>query len=135
MPSAPVLKKVCPFIPAGEDVLVAIAFYEQKLGFKKQWQDSDVPELALVARDGIEIFLQKNPDSSIAEWTLLRIEVKNIEALYQEYLSRDPVEGRANRVLIHPNGALEHKAWGSQEFSILDPNGVCITFYEFLGMT
>jgi hypothetical protein len=62
---------------------------------------------------------------SIAEWALLRIEVKNIEALYQEYLSRD-------RTLIYLDGALERKAWGSQEFSILDPNGVCIAFYEFL---
>lgn len=124
MPPAPILKKVCPFIPAGERVLVAIAFYEQKLGFKKQWQDSDEPELALVVRDDIEIFLQKNSDASIAEWTLLRIEVRGIEALYQEYVSRD-------RTIIHPDGALEHKAWGSQDFSVLDPNGVCITFYEF----
>lgn len=128
MPSAPTLKKVCPFIPAGEDLLGAIAFYEQKLGFKKQWQDSDTPELALVSRDEIEIFLQRNPDRAIAEWTLLRIEVNDIEALYGEYLSRD-------RSLVHPDGPLERKAWGSQDFSILDPNGVCITFYEFLTST
>jgi uncharacterized glyoxalase superfamily protein PhnB len=128
MPSAPILKRVCPFIPAGENVVAAIAFYEQKLGFKKQWQDSDDPELALVSRDDIEIFLQKNPDPSVAEWTLLRIEVSGVEALYQEYLKRD-------RSVIHPDGALEKKSWGSRDFSILDPNGVCITFYEFLGTT
>ncbi|NDJ19308.1 VOC family protein [Myxacorys almedinensis] len=133
MPSAPILKKVCPFIPSGEDLSATIAFYEQKLGFKKQWQDSDHPELALISRDEIEIFLQKNPDPAIAEWTLLRIEVNGIAALYQEYLSLSGF-GEGGRSLIHPDGALERKAWGSQEFSVLDPNGVCITFYEFLAM-
>lgn len=118
------LKKVAPFIPAGENVLRTIEFYEQKLGFKRQWQDSGTPELALIARDEIELFLQRNEDPDLAEWTTLRIEVENVTELYREFVDRDPS-------IIHPNGKIEKKAWGSTDFTILDPNGVCITFYEF----
>ena len=32
--------------------------------------------------------------------------------------------------VIHPNGYLTTKPWGTQEFAILDPAGVCMTFYE-----
>jgi hypothetical protein len=78
----------------------------------------------LIARDEIELFLQRNGDVTLAEWTTLRIEVQGLEKLYQEFVDRDPK-------MIHPNSALEKKAWGSTDFSILDPNGVCITFYEF----
>jgi uncharacterized glyoxalase superfamily protein PhnB len=118
------LKKVCPFIPAGGNVLQTIGFYEQKLGFKREWQDGDTPELALVSRDEIELFLQRNEDTYLAEWTTLRIEVENVAGLYQEFVDRDST-------IIHANGKLEKKPWGSTDFSILDPNGVCITFYEF----
>lgn len=117
------LRKVCPFLPAGNDVIRTIEFYEQKLGFKRQWQSGIHPELALVSRDDVDLFLQKL-DPELAELTTLRIEVQNVAALYQELVERD-------RTLIHLNGALEKKAWGSTDFSILDLNGVCITFYEF----
>jgi catechol 2,3-dioxygenase-like lactoylglutathione lyase family enzyme len=118
------LRRVCPFIPAGENVAETIRFYQQKLGFKLVWQDSDLPELALVSRDEIELFLQKNSDPEVAEWTILRIEVQDITELYREIVNCD-------RALIHPNGDLEKKSWGSTDFTILDCNGVCITFYEF----
>lgn len=118
------LRKVCPFIPAGNNVLRTIQFYEQKLGFDRQWQDSDDPELALIVRDDVELFLQKNLDPLLAEWATLRIEVRDVAGLFREIVDRDPA-------LIHPNGALEKKSWGSTDFTILDPNGVCITFYEF----
>lgn len=123
-PAMSTLRKVCPFIPAGDNVLRTIEFYEQKLGFKRQWQNSADPELALIVRDQVELFLQKNPDLFFAEWATLRIEVRDVAGLYREVLDRDPA-------LIHPNGALEKKSWGSTDFTILDLNGVCITFYEF----
>lgn len=118
------LRRVCPFIPAGDDVARTIEFYEQKLGFKRQWQSSETPELALILRDQIELFLQKSADPELAEWTTLRIEVQGIADLYREIVVCD-------RTLIHPNGTLEKKPWGSTDFTILDCNGVCLTFYEF----
>ena len=101
-----------------------INFYENKLGFKCQWQDSEMPDLALVSRDQVELFLQRSEDVSLAEWTTLRIEVENVTALYREVIERDAA-------IVHPDGKLEKKPWGSTDFTILDLNGVCVTFYEF----
>ena len=41
--------------------------------------------------------------------------------LYEEYQAKG---------VIHPNGRLDEKLWGTKEFGGLDPTGVCITFYE-----
>jgi len=50
-----------------------------------------------------------------------RIHVQHVEQLYAEYQAQG---------VIHPNGQLATKPWGTQEFAILDPAGVCVTFYE-----
>ena len=78
-------------------------------------------EMAIVKRDAVEIFLCKNDDRYVAEQTSFRIQVQHVEALYAEYQAQG---------VIHPNGQLATKPWGTQEFAILDPAGVCITFYE-----
>jgi hypothetical protein len=33
-----------------------------------------------------------------------------------------------NKIDIHPNGALETKAWGQREFALLDPDNNLLTF-------
>lgn len=119
----PILGKISPIIPAGDDVEKAIAFYEEQLGFTVLYQEGQPITLALVQRDAAEIFLQKNADQHLAEWTTFRIEVQQIEALYQE------LQAKGGR-MIHPKGQLELKPWGMKEFVILDPAGVAITFYE-----
>jgi hypothetical protein len=50
-----------------------------------------------------------------------RIQMEDIENLYTEYQAQN---------VIHPNGSLEVKPWGKKEFSIIDLDGVCITFFE-----
>jgi hypothetical protein len=77
--------------------------------------------MAIIKRDAIEIFLFKNDDRHVSEQTAFRIHVAHIEALYEEYQAKD---------VIHPNGRLDEKPWGTKEFGVLDPTGVCITFYE-----
>jgi hypothetical protein len=47
--------------------------------------------------------------------------VRYIEPLYEEY--------KASWV-IHPNGLLETKPWGTKEFTILDLDKNAITFVE-----
>ncbi len=80
--------------------------------------------MAIVKRDTAEIFLVKNDYKQlVAEEISLRIHVTNIEQLYQEFQSK-------GEEIIHPNGKLEAKPWGVKEFVVLDPAGVCITFYE-----
>ena len=121
MNDRPVLGNLSPLIPAGGNVDTTITFYEQKLGFTTMHKEGDPTELAIVKRDTVEIFLCKNDDRSLAEQTSFRVSVVHVEQLYGEYQAQG---------VIHPNGQFEAKLWGTQEFAILDPTGVCITFYE-----
>lgn len=105
-----------PVFPAS-NVSETIAFYEQ-LGFQKVWHDESY---GIVARDSIQLHLWKCADKHIAENTGCRINVTNIHALYDEYLSHQ---------IIHPNAPLSEKPWGTHEFAILDVNGNLITFAE-----
>ena len=119
MEQTPVLEAITPMIPAGGDLDAAIAFYEQ-LGFTKTWQHGDT---ARMSRDAVNILLFQNEDRHLAEWTSCRVQVANIEALYEEF-------SQMGGQMIHPNGKLETKPWGLKEFAILDPAGVCLTFFE-----
>jgi uncharacterized glyoxalase superfamily protein PhnB len=121
MLNTPLLGNLSPFIPAGSDVDATLAFYVQKLGFTTRYTQGEPTELAIVTRDAVEIFLCRNDDRSVAEQTSFRIHVQHVEHLYAEYQAQG---------VIHPNGQLATKPWGTQEFAILDPAGVCITFYE-----
>jgi uncharacterized glyoxalase superfamily protein PhnB len=123
MNQQPVLKSITPLIPAGGDIEKSIAFYEQQLGFTTIYTEGNPIEIAIIRRDAAEIILQRNDDRNLAEWTTFRIQVENIEQLYQELLAR-------GGEMIHPNGKLESKPWGMKEFTVLDVAGVGITFYE-----
>ncbi len=121
MSDRPVLGNLSPMIPAGADVETAIVFYEQKLGFTTIHKEGEPTEMAIVTRDAVEIFLCKNDDRYLAEQTAFRMHVEYVERLYEEYQAQG---------VIHPNGQLATKPWGTTEFAVLDPAGVCITFYE-----
>ena len=121
MPTAPVLGKLSPLIPAGSDVEASLAFYVQHLGFTTKYKQGEPTAMAIIQRDAVEIFLCRNADRYVAEQTSCRIHVQHVEQLYREYQAQG---------VIHPNGQLTMKPWGTQEFAILDPAGVCITFYE-----
>ena len=121
MHNTPVLGNLSPLIPAGSDVDATLTFYTQKLGFTTINTVGDPPEMAIIQRDAVQIFLCRNDDRYVAEQTSFRIHVHHIEPLYAEYQAQG---------VIHPNGYLTTKPWGTQEFAILDPAGVCITFYE-----
>jgi uncharacterized glyoxalase superfamily protein PhnB len=97
-----VLGNISPMIPAGSDVAGAIAFYEEQLGFTT-------------------IYTEGNPIT--LEWTTFRIQVENIEQLYEEFQAK-------GGAMFHPNGQLQIQPWGAKEFVVLDIVGVCITFYE-----
>lgn len=124
MSNSPRLRNISPIIPAGDDMEKAIAFYEQQLGFTTIHKEGNPVTMAIVKRDEAEIFLQKNSDKYLAQWTTFRIQVEHVEQLYSEFQSK-------GGGMIHPDGLLEMKPWGVKEFAVLDPAGVCITFYEF----
>jgi catechol 2,3-dioxygenase-like lactoylglutathione lyase family enzyme len=110
-------KQVIPKFPAA-DVQLALAFYEQKLGFVRLF---DYGDYAAVERDNLEIHLWACDDKRLAENTGCRVGVTDIEELYAEYQQAD---------VIHPNGALEEKPWGMKEFVALDMDGNALFFFE-----
>ncbi len=120
----PVLENLRPITPAGKDLNAAIAFYETELGFKVTYRD-DSGGMAIIARDSAEMMLQQSDDAHWASQTAYLIRTRNVKAMYDECLAKG---GKA----IHPNGKLQKRPWGTTEFSVLVPAGVCITFYEFL---
>lgn len=124
MSNIPRLGTVIPILPAGSDVEKAIAFYEQQLGFTTIYKEGDPITMAIIERDAAELFLYQNDDTHLAKGTALRIQVDRIEQLHEEFQAKG---GR----MIHPKGTLQLKPWGAKEFVVLDPAGVCITFYEF----
>jgi catechol 2,3-dioxygenase-like lactoylglutathione lyase family enzyme len=107
------LRSAVPVLPA-RDIAEAVAFYA-KLGFKAGYVDDDY---AVLSRDGAEMHFFKNADSAYAAKTTTRLNASAIDAFHA-------LCGKAG--VIHPNGALADKPWGTREFSILDPSGVCIT--------
>jgi len=118
-----VLGNISPMIPAGTDVAGAIAFYEEQLGFTTIYTEGMPITLAIVKRNSAEVFLYQNDDPHLAKWTTFRIQVENIEQLYEEFQAK-------GGAMLHPNGQLQTQPWGAKEFVVLDIVGVCITFYE-----
>jgi catechol 2,3-dioxygenase-like lactoylglutathione lyase family enzyme len=111
-----VFRGLTPLSPA-KDPAAAVGFYVEKLGFRDHGNEN----VARVIRGNVEIMFYQTDDQHLVDWTSFRIHVEHIEALFKEY--------QANHV-IHPNGDLETKPWGTKEFSIIDLDGVCITFFE-----
>lgn len=98
------------------------AFYLEKLGFSELGA-SDFPAYLMVRKDLIELhffeFKALDPNENYGQ---IYVRVHGIEDFYQQL--------KAGGVEIHPNGPLQLKPWGQQEFSILDPDNNLITFGE-----
>ncbi|MBZ0135207.1 MAG: VOC family protein [Planctomycetes bacterium] len=119
------LLKGIPVLPV-EDFNAALSFYKDKLGFSETFRDNnDAPGYVGLKRDDVELHLTGVGGGlarTVAEQTMARFLVGDVEKLYAEYEKQDNV--------IHPNGKLQQKPWGTREFGVLDPSGVCLTFYR-----
>jgi hypothetical protein len=60
-------------------------------------------------------------EPNIARWTAFRIGVDEIELLFEHAEAAG---------IVHPGGRLGVRPWGSREFTVLDPSGVGITFWQ-----
>jgi len=102
------------------DKAVTKSFYINKLGFH-EFGGTDYNGYLMVEKDNIQIhffeFKELNPKENYGQ---IYIRTNNIDDLYQSML--------ANRVIIHPNGALQTKPWGQREFALLDPDNNLLTF-------
>jgi uncharacterized glyoxalase superfamily protein PhnB len=114
------LLNVVPLIPA-RDIEESIAFYRDRIGFELVFRDAEPANYAGIRRDEVSLHLYANGDRYLAENASLRIAVDDVDALYADCRAAG---------CVHPNGALATRPWGSREFSVLDPAGVCIAFVQ-----
>lgn len=121
----PTLKAAIPILPT-DDMDKALAFYTERLGFTEKFRDNEkAPKYVGIERDGIELHLvEVTPAQTaklVASQTMCRFPVDDVDALYKEF--------NKHKDVIHPNGKLATKPWGTREFGVLDPAGVCLTFF------
>jgi len=116
-----IINSIAPNLPAS-DVLKAVEWYEQKLGFSRIFlHPENSPNFGAVVRDGVEIqIFQMNIDPKKSD-RMCHLYVTGIEQLYEEY---------SNQGVIHPSAPLQVKPWGQKEFTVIDPYGACLTFSE-----
>ncbi|MDB5013164.1 MAG: Glyoxalase/bleomycin resistance protein/dioxygenase [Daejeonella sp.] len=104
-----------PFI----DKQQTLQFYVNQLGFVLQ---SDYGDYLIIDLANAELHFFSYPELKPEKsdfMIYLRID-DGIEKMYQII--------QEHGVKIHPNGKLEDKPWGQQEFAIIDPNGTLLTF-------
>ncbi len=113
------MKRVVPQVPAS-NVKQSLEFYSQKLGFGDQWQFN---QNYGGVRTPFELNFCHYDDPDFAKNYVMRFEVDDLESQYRR------CQGHG---IVHPQGLLERKPWGVEEFSVLDPSGVLIVFYRRL---
>ncbi|MCB0704156.1 MAG: hypothetical protein KDC34_02560 [Saprospiraceae bacterium] len=112
-----------PVLPA-QDVRHSLEFYVDDLGFELAFLDNPQnPTYAGIRRGMVEIHLQLMPteDLSPVQPPIVRVYVKEVDKLFDEYVDLD----------IFPDdpGQLDTEM-GTREFSLLDPDGNMLTFYQ-----
>ena len=95
-------------------------FYINKLGFKNVG-NVEFDGYLMVEKDNIEIhFFEFKEIDAKENYSGVYIRTDNIEDLYKSFV--------ADKINIHPNGALASKPWGQKEFALLDPDNNLLTF-------
>ena len=116
--------QINPVLPVG-NMQESLDFYENKMGFKNVYDstqyESGEMNYAVMCRQNCCIHLQLFKDIRPDFQPQIRIEVKNIEPLFEEYRSKG---------LLDHQPALRATPWGTLEFAFYDPNNMAITFYE-----
>jgi hypothetical protein len=117
------IKLAIPILPAG-DVQTSLDWWTTIAGFTRTHADANPPTYAGIASDNTHLHIALVSDPvlarTIGEQTMVRIVVADIHAFYADYKQRGGI--------IHPNGDLSTKPWGTTEFAAHDPNGICVTF-------
>lgn len=120
-----IFKGAIPILPAA-DAAESLHWWTAVCGFTETFRDASPPNYAGIKRDDAYLHISRMSDAELArtvgDQTMVRIAVNGIEALYEEFQKRGGV--------VHLNGPLQTKPWGTKEFGTIDPNGVCVTFQE-----
>ncbi len=113
------MSKITPIVPTND--LGASANFYTNLGFEVVHAHGDY---MILQRDDIGLHLTWSAGWHIdpkTNNTQFRINISDIDSFYAHCRRLD---------VVHPNGSMETKPWGSKEFAVLDPDHACITFYE-----
>lgn len=111
------LLNAIPIFPA-QELDSTLAFYLGKLGFNLLFNYGDY---AGIQRDNFELHFWVCSDRNVADNTSCRIKTSNLVDLYHEYQAAG---------VLHPNSALHVKPDGQCQFTIADPNGNILDFFE-----
>ena len=112
------LVSATPVLPS-LDIERTVTFYCDTLGFERV--HAAAREYGIVELGPVELHFWFTEDAALPKASGCRIQVTGIDALY----SRCHAAG-----IVHPNGALADKPWGTREFAILDPDGNLLTFSQ-----
>lgn len=116
------LLSIIPVLPTA-DIERDIAWYEEKTGFKKYFSDS---MYAALSRDNLTIHLQWHADTDtdpLLGGSVIRIHVKNIRPLFNEFVERGTVS---------PDAFKANTPWRTNEFGFFDLNRNAIFIMEDL---
>ena len=115
---SPVFINAVPVL-ASLDMARTVTFYVRVLNAKQVYVQPG--EYGIVSLGGLELHFWACQDPEIPRQTSCRFKVAGIASLHAQCLAQNAV---------HPNGSLRNQPWGTQEFSLLDEDGNCVTFYE-----
>jgi len=105
------------------DILRAVRFYTQQLGFGLALRDkADPPNYVGFRRDAVELHMQFQFEHEMGA-IRLRFLVEDPDALFSEYRRRG-VECTAD--------GIRDTAWGTREFALYDLDRNALTFYRNL---
>lgn len=111
------LSDIIPKLPM-RDIAITKKYYLNTLGFQEL---ADYGHYLILRKNKIELHFFEFKDLDPREnYGQVYIRTDHIDELYQSLID--------SKTKIHPNGALETKAWGQKEFALLDPDHNLLTF-------
>src|SRR5450755_1573969 len=109
------IKGAIPVLPAA-NAAESLQWWTGICGFTETFRDATPPNYAGINRGDAYLHISQMSDPQLArkigDQTMVRIAVKGIEALFEEFQKR----GGA----VQPNGTLQTKPWGTKEFTVID---------------
>ena len=115
------LVKIIPVLESA-DIARDVAWYKEKTGFEVSFLHEKM--YAGLYRDGLEIHLQWHAgtkDDPMNGGAVIRIEIKNIRPLFEEFKQRGTVQEKDLR---------ENTPWGTNEFAFADLNSNVVFISE-----
>ncbi len=124
------IERSATYLPVA-DLATTLRYYEEVLGFAREYVGGDPPEFAIVSRDGLAVMLRLVPDGRRIQpmeaqggtWDVF-FWVHGVDALAKELVS-------AGAEVVY--GPVVQEAYGMKELAVRDPDGHVLGFGEAQG--